>query len=140
MPTTRNRRLRRWKATLNPGNRVSLLIGPEHCLLAGSGYYAIGCNNLHTCTEAEHAAAREAMAKDWAAHGEALTEWWVAAAPEPVGHPWEHVSPGGPGTRPWGWWEFSCPGARRKGEAEATALARLGVLTADERARMRWKR
>jgi hypothetical protein len=108
MPTNRTRRARRWRATLDPGKRVSL--------------------------------AREAMAKDWAAHGEALTEWWVAAAPEPVGHPWEHVSPGGPGTRPWAWWEFSCPGNRRKGEAEATALARLGVLTADERARMRWKR
>lgn len=138
MPSSRSRRPRAWAPQLDPYRRVALLLGPERVVFTGSAfYYRAGAR---TASGAEHAEARAAMAKDWAVHGERLTAWWVAAAPEPVGHPWEHVTPGGPGTRPWGWWEFNAAGVRRNGEGEAAALARLAVLGAEEKARMRWGR
>jgi len=140
MPTNRSRRARSWRPTIDPFRRVALLLGPEHVLLAGAGYHPVGCGMLHTLTDDQHAEARAAMRTDWVAHGEALTLWWVEARPEAAGDPWVYVPPGGPGTRPWGWWQFSAPAARRQGESEAAVLTRLGVLPADERARMRWKR
>jgi hypothetical protein len=35
--------------------------------------------------------------------------------------------------RPWAWWQFEAPGQAGDGETELAALARLGLLTADER-------
>lgn len=140
MPSNRTRRARQWRPTLDPFRRVALLVGPEHVLLAGAGYHPVGCSMLHMLTEDQHAEVRAAMRSDWLVHGEGLTRWWVEAAPESVGHPWEYVTPGGPGTRPWAWWQFTARGPRRQGESEAAALARLGMLPADERARTRWRR
>lgn len=138
MPSNRTRRPRAWAPQLAPERRVALLLGPERVVFTGPAfYYRAGAR---TASDDEHAEARAAMRADWAVHGAALTAWWIEAKPEPVGHPWETVVAGGPGTRPWAWWEFSCPGARRKGESEAAALARLGVLGAEEKARMKWGR
>lgn len=141
MPTNRRRRSRAWSPTLDPFKRQTLLLGPDAVLLAGCGYFPRrSSSTLHMATEDEHAEARAAMMADWRVHGTALTAWWVAATPEAVGKDrWTYVPPGGPGTRPWAWWAFG-PGTRRKGESEPTALARLGVLSAEEKARMRWRK
>ncbi|MCR5875697.1 hypothetical protein LRS10_16905 [Phenylobacterium sp. J426] len=142
MPSRRTR-IRPWGGpVLDPFKRQSLLRGPDSLLLFGKGYFpGHSASTLDQATAEEHREAEAAMRVDWAMHGASLTTWWVAAAPEAVDpDPWTRVVPGGPGTRPWAWWRFSCPGGRRNGEAEATALERLGVLAAEERARLRWRK
>src|SRR5918993_3386353 len=52
----------------------------------------------------------DAMRSDWAVHGKRLVAWWIGETEDkPVHHPWLHVLRGGPGTRPWAWWQFCAP-------------------------------
>ena len=41
-----------------------------------------------------------------------------------------------PGSRPWGWWQYDAPEAPSPREPEIDYLARRGLLTEDERARL----
>jgi hypothetical protein len=101
-----------------------LVSGPGGCLLAGVGYMPA----QSAATLDDHAAAMKAAEEDWAVHGEGLTRWWVEG--------WPHgtITPGGPGTRPWAWWQFSAPAPRSPGETEAAYLKRHRLLLPGEAA------
>ena len=79
----------------------------------------------------------DAMRSDWAKYGDALTAWWVGETTQRVlTKPWLFVVPGGPGSRPWGWWEFDAPEDQREDETEVEYLRRHGLLRPGEEARL----
>jgi hypothetical protein len=122
---------------LDDYQREELLAGPGACLLAGVGYFGIWGPNLIEEAPAEiRANAREAMARDWARHGEELLAWWVGETGERFSaRPWIFPTRGGPGTRPWGWWTFDSPEPREEGEAQPNYLDRLKLWRPGERQR-----
>lgn len=128
MPTNRTRRSRQWSPDLDDYKRAELLKGLGASLLAGKGYLP---NQNHSTGADKEAAWAEARA-DWSRFGEDLTRWWVAGVSEPMVRPWTWVMPGGPGTRPWAWWEFKAREPRQPDESEADYLSRLGLLLPGE--------
>lgn len=129
MPTNRKLRTRSWSPELDDYKWQSLLEGPESILLAGMGYHRY----MDATTDAEREAALEEMRQDWEHHREQLLQWWIGAADDTVRRkPWVFPMRGGPGTRPWAWWEFDAPEAACDGERQADYLTRLGLLLPGE--------
>jgi hypothetical protein len=132
MPTNRTRRSRFWAPDLDDFRRQELLMGLGYSVLSGKGYLTMPKSAV---TEEDRAAAMQVARADWERHGQALTAWWVAGVPSTQVRPWTWVAPGGPGTRPWGWWTFTAGGHPAEGETEPEALLRLKAWLPGERAR-----
>lgn len=68
---------------LAPGRIKSLLNGPDSVLLAGSGYFTVGCNQIHTLDASQRQAAESAMREDWQVHRSHLLDIWRGRAVDP---------------------------------------------------------
>jgi hypothetical protein len=135
MPTNRTRRTRGWSLGLDDYRRQELLEGPGAALLAGVGYYPqVNAHELDHLPALVQAAARAEMLRDWDLHRTALIAWWTGLAEDAERRrPWRYPRAGGPGTRPWAWWEFDAPETRRDDEAEDEYLDRHGLWLTGER-------
>jgi len=83
----------------------------------------------------------------WERHRDELMEFWLQDPEEwekanPDRDQWVEPVPGGPGTRPWAWWEYDAPEPRRvypgrpigeEREPQIDYLRRLDLLTHVER-------
>lgn len=108
-----------------------LLEGPERCLLAGVGY--IGRMFFWDMDHNQKAELLADIEVDWRENGERMVAWWIDLDAEPIcSVPWIFPLPGGPGTRPWAWWEFDAPEDARDGETERDYLLRLGLMLPGE--------
>jgi|GEM_PF-6090482 len=124
MPTTRTRRSRIWAPDLDDYRKQELVEGLGVCRQAGHGYGLLGEGALATAQT------------DWAKHGEPILSWWTGETDERFSQkPWIWPIRGGPGSRPWAWWEFDAPEAREADEAEADYIDRLNLWRRGERAR-----
>jgi hypothetical protein len=129
MPTNRKRRARAWSPDLNDYERQLLLDGPEAVLIAGEGFRGL---THFAASAAERAASMGDARAAWVIHGPALLRWWLGEGEDATRKPWAWVAPGGPGTRPWAWWQFDAPEPRDADETQADYLIRHGLLLPGE--------
>ena len=104
----------------------------EAPLIAVYGYYARGEPGDRCCDRRD----REAMRRDWEVHGENLIAEWVGEIPMRQTSRWVSIAPGGPGTRPWGWWMFGSAGPLEGNETELDYLIRHDLLRPGEAERL----
>jgi len=78
------------------------------CLISGVGYFSYQDNTSD----------RDRMYRDWLRVRESMLAEWIQE---------------NPGTRPYAWWEFEAPEPRGETESEREFLARLDLLTPEEK-------
>jgi hypothetical protein len=131
MPTNRTRRARLWQGKLDDHKIEQMLEGPDRCLLGGVGYIArVFFWNMDNAQKAELLAEMES---DWRVHSQSLLAWWINLDARPIcSVPWIFPVQGGPGTRPWAWWEFDAPEPLPGDETERAYLKRLNLFVPGE--------
>ena len=129
MPTTRTRRARTWSPRLDDYRWAALIEGPDTTLIDGKGYPAL---HERGASDADKLAALAEARADWETHREAILTWFVGVEMDASRKPWIWPAPGGPGTRPWAWWQFDAPEARGADETQGDYLTRLGLLLPGE--------
>jgi hypothetical protein len=76
---------------------------------------------------------RAEMRADWEHLRDEILQWYVFGKEWWPGIKiWQVVAPGGPGTRPWSWWEFDAPGPLPDDETERDYLIRHGLMLPGE--------
>jgi hypothetical protein len=129
VPSKRTVRTRDWRPTLSPYQEYELLTGELVYPVRGYSGYGDGIGKDLTAFIGPE------MRHDWAHHRDALLAFWISGE-STTRLPWLFAS-GGPGTRPWAWWELEDHPEPGEDESEAAYLTRLSLWLPGEGAAFR---